>query len=175
MNPVIVPHDVDHFNEISEAQILNIDSKIPEIFQDFLSAESFSEIGKNVLKYTNLLKNLALRVILMTIFLLSPVFAKKYENLSWKSITTRAQKKKQQEKAKNLNQDENPEELIENISSKPFVKKPQGRPRKQINEDELLVVWRGTNYISTLGNNECSQVPSDICTGKFEIFYHDHL
>ena len=82
MNPVIVPHDVDHFNEISEAQILNIDSKIPEIFQDFLSAESFSEIGKNVLKYTNLLKNLALRVILMTIFLLSPVFAKKYENLS---------------------------------------------------------------------------------------------
>ena len=54
MNPEIVPDDVDHFGEILDAQILNIDSKIPEFFQEFLSEESFSEIGKNILKYTNL-------------------------------------------------------------------------------------------------------------------------
>ena len=57
LNPVIVPDDVDNFSEISEAQILNIDSKIPEFFQEFLSEESFSEIGKNILKYANLFKN----------------------------------------------------------------------------------------------------------------------
>ena len=37
LNPVIVPGDVDHFSEIFEAQILIIDSKIPENFQEFLS------------------------------------------------------------------------------------------------------------------------------------------
>ena len=37
LNPGIVPDDVYHLNEISEAQILNIDSKIPEFFQEFLS------------------------------------------------------------------------------------------------------------------------------------------
>ena len=82
MNPVVVSNDVDHFCEISEAQILNIDSKIPEICQDFLCEESFSDIDKNILKYTNSFKNLASRLIFMTIFLLSAVFAKKYENLS---------------------------------------------------------------------------------------------
>ena len=30
LSPGIVPDDVDRFSEISEAQILNIDSKIPE-------------------------------------------------------------------------------------------------------------------------------------------------
>ena len=59
----------------------------------------------------------------MTIFLLSPVFSKKYENLSWKTITTRAQKRIQQEKVKTLNQNENQEKLHENFSSKPLVKK----------------------------------------------------
>ena len=42
--------------------------------------------------------------------------------MSWKTITTRAQKKRQQEKAKNLNQDENQEKLDENFSSELFVK-----------------------------------------------------
>ena len=37
LNPGIVPDDVDHFNEIPEDQILNIDSKIPEFLQEFLS------------------------------------------------------------------------------------------------------------------------------------------
>ena len=32
LNPEIVPDDVDRFSEISETQILNIDSKIPEYF-----------------------------------------------------------------------------------------------------------------------------------------------
>ena len=68
----------------------------------------------------------------MTIFLLSPVFSKKLENSSWKTITTRAQKKRQQEKAINLNQDENQEKLDENFSSKHLVKKPRGRPRKNL-------------------------------------------
>ena len=75
LNPVIVPDNVDHSSEIPEAQILNIDPEIHEFFQEFLSEESFSEIGKNILKYTNLLENLALRFIFMTIFLLSPVFS----------------------------------------------------------------------------------------------------
>ena len=34
---------------------------------------------------------------------------------------------------------------------------------------------RGTIYILSFGNTECFQVPSDICTEKFEIFYHNHL
>ena len=59
LNQVIVPDDVDHFSEILEAQILNIDSKIPEFFQEFLSEESFGDIGKNILEYTNLFKNLS--------------------------------------------------------------------------------------------------------------------
>ena len=51
LNPVILPDGVDHFSEIWEAHILNIDSKLPEFFQDFLSEESFSEIGKDIFKY----------------------------------------------------------------------------------------------------------------------------
>ena len=90
LNAGIVPDDVNRFSEISEAQILNIDTKIAEYFQEFLSEELFSEIGKNILKYTNLFKNMASRLIFMTIFVLSPVFSKKYKNLSWKIITTRA-------------------------------------------------------------------------------------
>ena len=31
-----------YFSETSEAQILNIDSETPEVFQDFLCQESFS-------------------------------------------------------------------------------------------------------------------------------------
>ena len=99
-----VPEDVDYFSINSQAQILNIGSEIPETFQDFLLKELFNEIGKNILNYTNSFKNLALRLISMTIFLLSPVFNKKYENLSSKTITTRGQKKRQQEKEKYLNQ-----------------------------------------------------------------------
>ena len=68
LNPGIVPDDVDHFREISEAQILNIDSTILEFFQDFCSEESFSEIGKNILKYTNSFENLVSRLIFMAIF-----------------------------------------------------------------------------------------------------------
>ena len=75
LNPVIVPDDVDCFNEISEAQILSFCSKIPEIFQHFLSEESFSEHGKNIFKCT--FKNLASRPMFITIFLLRPVFFKK--------------------------------------------------------------------------------------------------
>ena len=101
LNPVIVLYDVDHFSEIPEDQILNTDSKIQGFFQEFLSQESFSGIGKNILKYTNLFKNLVSRLIFMTILLLSPVFSKKIrtfimENYYYKSSrenTTRKSKK----------------------------------------------------------------------------------
>ena len=62
----------------------------------------------------------------MTIFLLSPIFVVKYENLSWSS------KERQQEKAKSLNQDGNQEKLDEKFSSKPFMKKTRYRPRKNL-------------------------------------------
>ena len=75
---------------------------------------------------------MASRLIFMTIFLLTPMFSKKYENLSRKTITTRAQKRIEQEKAKNLNWNETQEKLDENFSSKPLVKKPRGRPRKNL-------------------------------------------
>ena len=117
LNPGIVPDDVDHFSEISEVQILNINSKIPEFFQEFLSEESFFEIGKNISKYTNVFKNMASKLIFMTIFLSSLVISKKYENSLWKTITTRAQKGTKQEKAKNLNQNDIEEKLKENFSS----------------------------------------------------------
>ena len=132
LNPGIVPDDVHHFSEIPEAQLLKIDSKIPEYFQELLCEELFSEIGKNILKYTDLLKNMASRLIFITIFLLSPMFSKKYKNLSWKTITTRAQKRIEQEKAKNLNRNETQEKLDENFSSKPLMKKPRGRPKKNL-------------------------------------------
>ena len=69
---------------------------------------------------------MASRLIFMTIFLLSPMFSKNYENLSCKTITTRAQERIQQEKAKNLNRNETQEKLDKSFSSKPFVKKPRG-------------------------------------------------
>ena len=75
---------------------------------------------------------MASRFIFMTIFLLSPVFSKKYENLSWKTITTRAQKRIQQEEAKNMNGSDTQEKLDENFSSKPLVKEPRVRPRKNL-------------------------------------------
>ena len=94
--------------------------------------ENEVEIAKNILKNTNLFKNQASRFIFMTIFLSSPVFSKNYVNVSWKTITTRAQKRIQQEKAKNLNGNDTQEKLDENFSSKPLVKKPRGRPRKNL-------------------------------------------
>ena len=109
-----------------------MESKIPEFFLEFLSEEFISEIGKNILKNTNLFKNMASRLIFMTLILLSPMFSKKYENLSWKTITTRAQKRIEQEKAKNVNRNETQEKLDENFSTKPLVKKPRGRPRKNL-------------------------------------------
>ena len=115
LNPVIEPENVDYFRETSEAQVLNINSKIPEILQDFHHVESFSEVGKNVLKYKKLFKNLASRLIFMTILLLIPVFAKKYENLSWETILTRDQKKKQQKEAENLNRNKNHGKLNTNL------------------------------------------------------------
>ena len=39
LNIGIVPDNVDHSSEISEAQILNIDSKIPGFFQEFFNVE----------------------------------------------------------------------------------------------------------------------------------------
>ena len=81
MNPRIVPDDVNHLGEISEAQILNTDTKIPEFPQEYLNEESFSKIGKNISKYTKF-KNLASRLIFVIIFLLSPLFSKIYETLS---------------------------------------------------------------------------------------------
>ena len=75
---------------------------------------------------------MASRLICMTIFLLSPMFSKKYENLAWKTITTRAQKRIEQDKAKNLNQNETQEKLDENFFSTPLVRKPRGRPRKNL-------------------------------------------
>ena len=95
LNPIIVPDDVDHFSEISAGYILNIDSKIPEFFQDFLSEESISEIGENISKFTNLFKNLASRLIFSTIFLFSAIFAERCENLQCKNITTRARRRRQ--------------------------------------------------------------------------------
>ena len=75
---------------------------------------------------------MASRLICMTIFISSPVFSKKYENLLWKTITTRAQKRIQQEKAKNLNGNDTQEKLVENFSSKLLVKKQRGKPRKNL-------------------------------------------
>ena len=49
-----------------------------------------------------------------------------------KTITTRTQKKRRQEKAENLYQDKNQEKFDENFSSEPLVKKPRGRPRKNL-------------------------------------------
>ena len=132
LNLGIVRDDVDRFSGISEAQIININSKFTELLQELLSKESFSEIGKNILKYTNLFKKLASRLIFIIIFLLSSVFSRKYENLSWKTITTRAQKRLQQYKAKNLNRNEIQQKLVENFPSKPFVKKLRGKPRKNL-------------------------------------------
>ena len=40
--------------------------------------------------------------------------------------------KKQQQEEENLNQDKNYEKLNEDFSSKPFVKKRRGRPKKNI-------------------------------------------
>ena len=62
LNQGIVSDDVDYFSEIPEAQILNIDTKVPEFLQESLSQESFSEIGKNIFKYANLSKNMASRL-----------------------------------------------------------------------------------------------------------------
>ena len=76
----------------------------------------------------------------MTIILLSPILGKNYENSPWKTMTIR-EKKKKQEKMKNsnqhknlenLNQNEIQEKLDGNFSSKPLVKKPRGRPRKNL-------------------------------------------
>ena len=75
---------------------------------------------------------MASRLIFMKIFLLSPMFSKEYENLLCETITTRAQKRIQQEKAKYLNQNEIQEKLDKHFSSKPLVKKPRGRPRKNL-------------------------------------------
>ena len=75
---------------------------------------------------------MASRLIFNTICLSSPMFSKKYENLSWKTITTRAQKRIEQEKAKNSNRNEAQEKLDENFSSKPLLKKPRSRPRKNL-------------------------------------------
>ena len=69
----------------------------------------------------------------MTIFLLSRIFSKKYENLSWKTITTRAQKRIQQEKAKNLDGNDTQEKLEENFSSKPLVK------NREVGQEEILL------------------------------------
>ena len=68
----------------------------------------------------------------MILFLLSPVFFKKYKNLSWKTITARAQKRIQHEKGKHLSQTEIQEKVDENLSSKPLLKNPQGRKRKNL-------------------------------------------
>ena len=81
LNLVIVPNDADHFSETSEAQISNIGSKIPEIFQDFLSEESFSEIGKNILKYTNLFKS-GFETYFYNNLFIKPSISQKYKNLS---------------------------------------------------------------------------------------------
>ena len=77
LNPEIVPDDVDRFSQISEVQLLNVDSKFPKYFQGFLSEELFSEIGKNILKYTNLYKNVASRLIFLAIFSLIIYLGKK--------------------------------------------------------------------------------------------------
>ena len=75
---------------------------------------------------------MASRLIFMTIFLLSPMFSEKYGNLSWKTITTKAQKRIEQEKAKNLNRNETQEKSGKNLFPKPLVKKPRGRTRKNL-------------------------------------------
>ena len=73
------------------------------------------------------------------------MFSKNYENSSWKTITTRAQKRIEQGKATNLNRNETLEKLDENFSSKltnlknipSQTKRKRGRPRKQIYQNEL--------------------------------------
>ena len=63
---------------------------------------------------------MALRLNFMTIFSVSTVFSKRYENPSWKSITTRAQKKIKPEKAKNLNENENNTSVHEGTKCTPY-------------------------------------------------------
>ena len=132
LNPRIVPEDVDRSSEISQAQILNIDSKMPEYFKEFLSEELFSEIGKNIFQKKKFIQKYGVKTYFYPIFLLGRVFSKKYENLSWETITSWAQKRIQQEKAKNLNGNDTQEKVDENFSSKLLVKKPRGRPRKSL-------------------------------------------
>ena len=100
LNPRIAPDDVNRFKEISEAQILNIQSKIPEFSQEFLNEELFIEIGKNILKYTNLFNWLASKLIFMTVFLLSPVFFKKVRKFIMENYYYKSSKENRARKSK---------------------------------------------------------------------------
>ena len=116
--------------------MLNIDSKSQNIFRNFLVKNYLVRLVRiflNTQIYSKISISISIsRLIFWTIFLLSPVFSKIYENSSWKTITTRAQKRIQQEKAKNLNVNEPQEKVDEHFSFKSSVKKPRGRPRKNL-------------------------------------------
>ena len=75
------------------------------MFQDFLREELFTEIGKNILKYKDLFKNLASRLIFITIFLLSSVFDKKIrkfilENYNYKGSKEKTSRKRREFESK---------------------------------------------------------------------------
>ena len=101
LNPANIPDDVHRLSEISEAQILNIDSKIPEFFQEFLSEESLSEIGKNNFKIHKFIQKYGFKIYFYdNIFIESSVFQKmrkfimeNYYYKSSKETTTRKSKK----------------------------------------------------------------------------------
>ena len=120
---------MNDFSETSEGPIFDVNFRLSNIFNGILNEKLLNEINKDIVKYKNLFKLLSSKL---------PVI--NYENLPWKTMTTRGKKKKQEEmknsnqhkNVENIKQNETQEKLDENFSSKPLVKKPRGRPRKNL-------------------------------------------
>ena len=126
-NSVFAEDDANDFSETSEGPIFDVNLRLSHIFNGILNEKLLTEINKDIVKYKNFFKLLSSK---------HPVI--NYENSPWKTMPTRGKKKKQ-EQMKNSNQHTNlenlnrngiQEKLDENFSSKPLVKKPRGRPKK---------------------------------------------
>ena len=93
LNRVIAPDNVDHFRKTSEAKILNINTKIAEICQDFLTGESFSDLKKYFKMYQFIDKS-SFKTYFHNNLFIKPNTCEKYENWPSTAITTRGKKKK---------------------------------------------------------------------------------
>ena len=113
-NSVFAENDANDFSETSEGPISNVNLRLSEIFNEIVNEELFNEINKDIIKFTNLFKLLSSKLPVM-----------KYENLPWKTMTTRGKKKKQ-DQMKNLNQHKNLENLSRNILFEPPIKRSRG-------------------------------------------------